>query len=226
MQQTLVTDHEYAPGFTGSLFRRETVSRTGILVLHGGTGITDHERSRARTLAELGYAAFVPNIFGEPFRDRAHGMSVITHLVENPPVLRARLAAALQCLRDHARVVTVAAVGFCFGGLAALELARSGAELSCAASFHGGLSTRAPAEPSAVRARVLVCTGAADPFVSREQRDAFEAEMTAAGAQWQLTVYGGVQHGFTEHTQRAGCAYDRHADQDSWRAFLASIETE
>jgi dienelactone hydrolase len=115
----------------------------------------------------------------------------------------------------------LAAIGFCFGGLAALELARSGAELRVVASFHGGLSTRAPAQPGAVRASLLVCTGAADPFVPREQRAAFEDEMNAAGADWQLALYAHAQHGFTERSaSRPGCAYDANADRRSWRALI------
>jgi len=224
MTQLEVTNHDYMPGFTGALVHAApAIPAPAVLVLHGGAGITEHERSRASALAERGYVAFVPDLFGEPFRDRAHGIAVITGLVGDPPRLRGRLTAALEWLRTQPAVdpARVAAIGFCFGGLAALELARSGADLACVVSFHGGLSTKAPAEPGRVRARVLVCTGAADAFAPREHREAFETEMTHAGAAWQLNLYGGAQHGFTEQTTaRPGCAYDRHADEDSWRAFL------
>lgn len=198
-------------------------SRAGVLVLHGGAGPGAHERERALRLVELGYVAFIPNLFGEPFESREHGISVIRDLVDDPPKLRTRLADALACLQAQALVDAsrLAAIGFCFGGLAALELARSGAELRVAASFHGGLSTRAPARTGAIRASLLVCTGAVDPYVSREQRAAFEEEMNAAGADWQLSLYAHAQHGFTERSaSRPGCAYDAAADRRSWRALL------
>jgi dienelactone hydrolase len=192
-------------------------------VLHGGAGPGAHERERALRLVELGYVALIPNLFGEPFKSREHGMAVIRGLVDDPLALRTRLADALACLQAQALVdkSRLAAVGFCFGGLAALELARSGLPIRVAASFHGGLSTRAPARPGAIRASVLVCTGAADPYIPREQRAAFEDEMNAASADWQLSLYAYAQHGFTERSvNRPGSAYDAPADRRSWRALL------
>jgi dienelactone hydrolase len=196
--------------------------RPGVLVLHGGTGLGAHERERAHMLTELGVVAFAPDLFGEVFESRAHGVKVITELIERPPALRARLADALALLRALPGVdgTRTAAIGFCFGGLAALELARSGADLRAVVSFHGGLSTRSPAAPGAVRAAVLACTGAADPFVTREHRAAFEDEMTLARADWHLHVYGGAQHGFTERAARSpGAAYDEASDRRSWQAM-------
>ncbi|HVZ36370.1 MAG TPA: dienelactone hydrolase family protein [Polyangiaceae bacterium] len=207
----------------GSASVQQGRSRPGVLVLHGGAGPGAHERERALRLVELGYVAFIPNLFGEPFESREHGMSVIRGLVDDPAALRTRLADALAFLQGQTRVDAsrLAAIGFCFGGLAALELARSGATMRVAASFHGGLSTRAPARPGAIRASVLVCTGAADPYVPREQRAAFEDEMNGAGADWQLSLYAHAQHGFTERgANRPGCAHDARADRRSWRALL------
>lgn len=198
----------------------------GALVLHGGAGLGPHEIERARMLAELGYAALAPDLFGEVFATRARGVEVITGLVEHPPLLRARLADALACLRarpgvDRART---AAIGFCFGGHAALELARSGADLRAVATFHGGLTARAPAEPGAVRAALLVCTGAADPHVTRDHRAAFEDEMTHAGADWQMHVYAGAMHAFTErHARAPGSGYHAPSDHRSWRTLLAFL---
>ncbi len=203
--------------FAGQLY---SAGPTGILVLHGGTGVTDHERGVARRLVELGYTAFVPDLFGGPFTSREHGLGVIGELVAQPAKLRARLADALAALRT--RVTEAAAIGYCFGGLAALELARSGADVACVVSFHGGLQCR---EPGRIATRVLACTGAADPFVPREHRLAFEDEMTAAGASWQLHVYGGAQHGFTEHATRPGCAYDATADRQSWAAMVELLQS-
>ena len=204
--------------------------RPGVMVLHGGAGLGAHERERARMLTDLGYVAFMPDLFAETFQTRERGVEVITGLVGDPPALRARLADALACMRSHVGVdpSRLAAIGFCFGGLAVLELARSGAELRAVVSFHGGLTARAPAHPGAVKSAILVCTGAADPFVTREHRTAFEEEMTRAGADWQLHVYANAMHGFTERalegkTRRPGVQYDGATDHRSWAAMRALL---
>ena len=119
-------------------------------------------------------------------------------------------------------------VGFCFGGLAALTLARSGAGLAAAVSIHGSLATTRPAGPGAVKARVLACHGALDPHVPMADVTGFAEEMDHAGADWQLIIYGGAMHGFThQHAVPGavpGVAYHRLADERSFaatRAFLA-----
>jgi len=214
----------------GKVFGGEVVSnpavegpRPGILVFHGGAGLTDHERERAHMLAELGFIAFAPDLFGERFEDRARGMAVITQLVSETTVLRERVNAALERLRRESGVDPgrLAAIGFCFGGLAALELARSGADVAAVVSFHGGLQSRTPARRDEVACKVLVCTGSADPFVTREHRASFEDEMTHANADWQMLVHGGALHGFTETnaSPRAGCGHSEVADRRSWRAM-------
>jgi dienelactone hydrolase len=132
--------------FTGFLCEPDTElaeRRAGVMVLHGGAGLGAHERDRARRLAELGYVAFVPDLFGEIFQSRERGMEVIKRLVGDPPALRKRLADALGCMVSLSGVdaARLAAIGFCFGGLAALELARSGAAMRAVVSFHGGLAS-------------------------------------------------------------------------------------
>jgi dienelactone hydrolase len=225
------TNVEYASGgrvFSGTLVDPGVPApRPGILVLHGGAGRGAHEGERSRMLAELGYVAFAPDLFGEAFASRARGVEVITALVEQPATLRARLGDALAFLRGQGSVdpERTAAIGFCFGGLAALELARSGASLRSVVSFHGGLTARAPAEKGRVQAAVLVCTGAADPFVSREHRCALEEEMTAAGADWQMHVYAGAAHAFTvRDVAMPGCGYHEPSDRRSWRSMCALFE--
>jgi dienelactone hydrolase len=225
MNETKVDFASAGQRFSGSIFEPENAAarrHAGVVVLHGGAGPGPHERERAERLTELGYAAFVPDLFGEVFETRQRGVQVITGLVSDPALLRSRLVAALDCLRTQPSVdeSRIAAIGFCFGGLAALELARSGARLRAAVSFHGGLLTRAPAETNAVSASILVCAGVADPFVTREHRQAFEDEMVRANADWQLHVYANAMHGFTERgTQRPGSAYQEAADERSWRAM-------
>jgi dienelactone hydrolase len=210
--------------FAGHLVRPET-PRGAVLVLHGGAGLSDHERRWCDRLAAEGFAALAPDLFGEPFRDRQHAMTIIGALAGDPDRLRGRLAAALGALRQAARGVPASALGFCFGGMAALELARSGADLTAAVSLHGGLTTRRPAETGAVKAKVLVCTGAADPFATREHRAALEDELTSAGASWSMLLFGGVLHGFTHEVGPwpPGNAYDATAHAASWRAALAAL---
>jgi len=222
--------------FAGFFFEPEAAggarARAGVMVLHGGAGLGAHERNRARMLTELGYVAFVPDLFGEVFESREHGVEVITGLVDDPAGLRARLSDALACMgaRPGVDPSRLAAIGFCFGGLAALELARSAAELRAVVSFHGGLTANAPAEPGSVKAAILVCTGASDPFVTLEHRSAFEDEMTKARADWQLHVYANAMHGFTERSlaeakpMRPGSQYDEAADRRSWGAMRALFD--
>ena len=207
--------------------------RPGVMVLHGGSGLGAHERDRASRLTELGYVAFAPDVFGEAFTSREHGIATITNLVADPPKLRSRLTDALGYLRARPSVnpERTAAIGFCFGGLAALELARSGADLRAVVSFHGGLTTRAPAVPGVVRAALLICTGAADPFTPREHRSALEDEMTQAGVDWQIHVYGGAEHGFTERLpagkpERSGLRYHEVADRRAWAAMRDLLSDE
>jgi dienelactone hydrolase len=202
-------------------------TRPGILVLHGGRGLGEHERQRSRMLAELGYVAFAPDVFGEVFATRARGLEVIGGLVERTDALRARLADALAHLQAQPSVDAsrTAVMGFCFGGLAALEVARSGADVRSVVSFHGSLSSRAPAQPGAVRASVLVCTGAADPFVTREHRTAFEEEMTRAKVDWQIHVYADATHAFTERgAKQPGAEYHEPSDRRSWAAMRALFD--
>ncbi len=197
----------------------------GILVAHEGPGLTAHPKERARMLAELGYVAFALDLYGEkdPTIDRAK--TLVRGLRADLATLRARAAAAHDLLRAHPRVDRgrTAAIGFCFGGTAVLELARSGADLAGVVGFHAGLDTTAPGDARAIRGKVLVCLGADDPIVDAEQRRAFVAEMTAARVDWQMHLYGGVGHSFTNRESDAwkfpGFAYDRQADRRSWQAM-------
>ncbi len=194
MQEDILVFVSAGRSFAGRFFVEDetpAMRRPGVMVLHGGAGVGAHEHERARMLAKLGYVAFVPDLFGEVFESREHGVRVIGRLVDNPAILRTLLTDALACMRGWPNVdpTRTAAIGFCFGGLAALELARGGADLRAAVSFHGGLTTRIPAEVGKVKASILVCTGAADPYATPEQRRALENEMTEAGADWQMHVY-------------------------------------
>jgi dienelactone hydrolase len=197
------------------LAQPEQATVGAVVVCHGGGGRAEHEREVVERLAALGYAAVAPDLFGAP-----PSLPLIRALVAEPAELRRRVVASVDAVRGHGRV---GVIGHCFGGTAALEAARSGADLACAVAFHGGLAAPSPAKR--VVARVLACCGATDPFCPREQRAAFEDEMTRAGASWQLHVYSGAQHGFTVRgIERPGCAYDERADRASWAAMVALLD--
>jgi dienelactone hydrolase len=219
---------------TGVLHCDEAQSgpRPGILLIHGGAGLDGHARGQARRYAELGYPVFACDMYGEGVAgDRDRVLACLTALRDNPAFLvrrgRAGLAALARCPEVGG---AMAAVGFCFGGMAALALARSGVDLAGVVSIHGSLTTSAPAQPGAVTAKVLVCHGAADPHVPMGDVVAFTDEMNRAEADWQLIVYGRAMHGFTHEHAVAGAvpgvAYDPLADTRSFTAtgaFLAGV---
>jgi dienelactone hydrolase len=204
--------------------------RPGVIVFHGGAGLDDHARDRARRIAGLGYVALAADLYGDGVRgNRDRVMESIRRFQGEPAYLRSRAAAGLAELAAHPLVDgRLAAVGYCLGGLAALELARSGASLAAAASIHGSLHTAQPAEPGVISARLLVCHGALDPHVPMSQLQEFIQEMTRAGADWQLNVYGGAMHGFTHDPagpSQPGVAYHAVADARS-SAALSELLTE
>jgi len=204
--------------------------RPGILLIHGGAGLDDHAKYQADRYAAAGYAVFACDMFGDGVagnRDRV--IKCLMTLRDDPSKLAERgmagLAALSHCPEADGRV---AAVGFCFGGLAALTLARSGARLTAAVSIHGSLATTKPAGPGAITAKVLACHGALDPHVPLQHVTDFAEEMNHARADWQLIIFGGAMHGFTHSDAAAGAtpgvAYHAVADERSFaatRAFLA-----
>lgn len=214
----------------GTLAVDDTVSgkRPAVLVCHEGPGLADVTREKARRLAEAGYVAFALDYHGggTAIADRGEMMTRIVALMGNPENIRAlgRAGLAVLLAQPEADTSKVAAIGYCFGGTMVLELARSGADLAAVVGFHSGLATAAPAEPGAVKARVLTCIGADDPMIPVEQRSAFENEMRAAGANWQMNLYGGAKHSFTNpDAALAGMPaieYHEQTDRRSWAAML------
>jgi dienelactone hydrolase len=196
----------------------------GILLVHGGGGLDDHARSQARRYAALGYVVLACDMYGKGVaghRDRV--VATITALREDPDLLAARGAAGLSALSSCPEVDgPLAAVGFCFGGLAVLTLARSGAHVAATVSMHGSLETSKPAEPGAITGRVLVCHGALDPHVPMTQVSAFCEEMAEAGANWEVSIYGSAMHGFThDHAVPGaipGVEYHEPTDRRSFTA--------
>jgi dienelactone hydrolase len=198
--------------------------RPGILVVHGGAGLDDHARGRARRLAEWGFVVFACDMYGEGVAgNRERIVQRITELRRDVAVLCRRAQAALDILNAHQKTDgRLAAVGYCFGGMTVLELARSGAGLAGVVSVHGSLETTQPAKPATIRAKILVCHGALDPHVPMTSVISFADEMTRAAADWQLFIYGGAMHGFTHETatgQQPGVAYHGPSDVRSSKAI-------
>jgi dienelactone hydrolase len=181
-------------------------------------------------LAELGYVAFAPDLYGERFESREQGMRFIQQLAADAQKLRARARAALQALKALTQVdaARTAAIGYCFGGMVVLEMARDSCDLRCVVSFHGSLQSAQPMAPSNGACKILVCTGADDPFATPAQRATFEEEMKGAGANWQMSIYGNTRHGFTnrqaDSMKAPGVAYSELADTRSWRAMRDLFE--
>ncbi|WP_068876402.1 MULTISPECIES: dienelactone hydrolase family protein [unclassified Phenylobacterium] len=199
----------------------------GVLVAHESNGITRHTLDAAERLAGLGFVALAVDYQGGgvSLTDRDEMMRRYAWFMADPSHIRTRLAAALDVLLAQPRVdpSRVAAVGYCYGGTAVLELARGGADLKAVVGFHSGLQTARPQDVSAMRAKVLVQIGADDPVIPAEQRTAFEQEMTAGGVDWRMVVYGNTGHSFTNPEIDAyglpGFRYQADSDRRSWAAM-------
>lgn len=227
-----IDDIEYScdgKRLVGQLAVDESISgpRPGVLVAHDFIGLRDHTKDIAARLAALGYVAFACDYHGDGTVLPQDQIGARFGELSSDVDQTRRLAhAGLDVLLGQELVDTdrVAAIGYCFGGTFALELARSGADLRAAVGFHSGLATPRPEDASSIRAQVLVCIGADDPIVPPDQRAAFEAEMRAGGVDWQMHLYGGVLHAFTntDMTDPANPAmrYDARADERSWAAML------
>jgi dienelactone hydrolase len=192
--------------------------RPGILVVHGGAGVDEHARGRARRFAESGFVVFACDMYGEGVTgNRERTIQQIGDLRHNRTAIVRRVQPAIEILSSRPEVDgRIAAVGYCFGGMIVLEYARSAATIAGVVSVHGSLETASPAEPSSIRARMLVCHGALDPHVPMSQVTAFAEEMKSAGADYQVIVYGAAMHGFTHETatgQQPGVRY--HAQSDA-----------
>jgi len=201
--------------------------RPGILVVHEWWGHNDYARKRARMLAELGYTALAVDMYGDG-KQAAHPEDAgkfAGEVRKNAAMAKARFLAAMKLLQSQPGVQAdkVAAIGYCFGGGVVLEMARRGVDLAGVASFHGSLGTAQPAQKGAVKAKVLVMNGDADPFVKPEQIAAFKQEMQAAGVDFEFIGYPGAKHAFTNpgadtYGQKFNLplAYNAEADRASW----------
>jgi dienelactone hydrolase len=212
-----------------------TGKRPGVLVVHEWWGHNEHARNSARKLAELGYTALAVDMYGSGMTaehpdDAKQFMQALTG---DAKAVRRRFDAALNVLDRHKTVhrQRVAAIGYCMGGIIVLNMAREGANVAGVASFHGSLGTSSPAKPGKVKAKVLVLTGADDPFVPAEQVDAFKKEMDAARADYKVVSYPNAKHSFTNPEADAlgtkfnmPFAYSAEADKQSWAELQSFLK--
>lgn len=204
-----------------------TEKRPGVLIVHDWMGVQAFAKKKAEELAGLGYVAFAGDIYGKgirPANPQEAGLQAGIYKKDRA-LARSRAQAALKVLENNPLADTsrIAAMGYCFGGMVTLELARSGAELEGVISFHGSLDTPKPEDAQKIKGKVLVLHGADDPFVPPKDVAAFEKEMRDAKADWQLVSYGGAVHAFTNpeagNDPSKGAAYNEIADRRSWRAM-------
>ncbi len=229
---------EYREGdttFEGHLAWDETATRPrpAVIVCHAWGGRDEFSCARAEDLAALGYVGFALDAYGKGVRGGSveENQALMSPLLEDRALLRRRLAAAVACVRAQPEVDSsrVAAIGYCFGGLCVLDLARDGADLRGVVSFHGLLSAPESPANADIAAKVLVLHGHDDPMVPPDQVLAFEQEMTAAGVDWQVHAYGHTVHAFTNpeaNDPKLGAAFNAAANRRSWTAmkdFLAEV---
>jgi dienelactone hydrolase len=201
--------------------------RPGVLVVHEWMGHNPYVRMRAEQLARMGYVAFALDMYGKGVRpkDAKEAAALAGKYKEDRKLMRARAVVGLDVLRNHPATdpARMAAVGYCFGGTAVLELARGGGELAAVVSFHGGLDTPTPDDAKNIKGKVLALHGGDDPFVPPAQVQAFQEEMRKGGVDWQFISYGGAVHSFTNpeagNDNSKGAAYNEKADRRSWLAM-------
>jgi dienelactone hydrolase len=204
--------------------------RPGVIVIHEWWGLNDYIKGRARMLAELGYTALALDMYGDgqTAADPDGAGALMNAVLGNMASGTARLEAGYRTLADQPTVDSahLAAIGYCFGGAMALHAARIGMDLEAVASFHGALGSFHQPDPGQVKARVLVCHGAADTLVPQADVTAFKAEMDAAGADYRFLALDDALHGFTNPAATANgekyglpLAYDQAADDASWAAM-------
>lgn len=208
------------------------IAAPAVLVAHEAPGVSDHVKARAERLADLGYVAFALDLYGKECFPLDEAMDRHAELMSTPGLLFNRANAALEVLSDLRGVDSdrIGAIGFCQGGVTALELARGGTPIRCAVGFHPGLMRPAGSMDRQIEAKVLMMVGDHDPVVPPEHRAAFAAEMMAKGADWQLHIFGGVGHCYTnpaiDALERPGFAYNKLADRRSWAMMLALLREE
>ncbi len=210
--------------------------RPGIIVVHEWWGHNDYVRERANKLAELGYTAIALDMYGDGKQagHPADAQKFVGEVFSNLEEATARFNAALELLKNDPNVdgEKIGAIGYCFGGSVALSMANAGIDLDAVAAFHSGVTL--PIPPSnKLKAKVLICNGADDTFISKESADAYKILLDSAGADYQYIAYPGVVHSFTSPAADSlgkafelPLAYNKEADEKSWeemKKLFASV---
>lgn len=196
-----------------------------ILLIHDWDGVTDYEIKRAHMLAELGYSVFVADLFGKGIRptqvkDKKQQTS---ELYKNREKMRMLMHGALNEAKDKgADINNAVAVGYCFGGAAVLEMARSGADLNGFVTFHGGLGTPDGQDYTGVKGSILILHGSADSVVTMEEFAALAKELESGSIPHEMITYGGAEHAFSVFD---GKRYHKEAEKKSWQRFLSYLKT-
>jgi dienelactone hydrolase len=210
----------------------ETASgkRPGVVIMPDAFGIGPFVKERAERLAKLGWVGMGADPYGNALmaKDLQEGIKYAMALLESPAKVRQRVRVAVEKLASMPQVDPnrIGVMGYCMGGTCSLEIARDGAAgVRGIVSFHGTLATQLPAVAGKVKAKVLVCHGADDPFVPVAQVAGLAEEMIKAGVNWQIVSYAGTVHSFTNPDAASigapGIAYNKHADDHSWKAMTA-----
>lgn len=197
-----------------------------VLVFHDWSGRNEFACQKAEQLAKLGYVGFAVDMYGKGITGQTteEKSQLIQPFMENRAFLQQRMLAALETVKTLEMVDTtqIGAIGFCFGGLCALDLARSGADIKGVVSFHGLLGAPTGIAKANIKAKVLALHGHDDPLAPPAQVTAFQNEMTAAHVDWQMDIYSHTQHAFTNpqaNDTQLGLIYNKRAAQRSWLAM-------
>lgn len=217
-------------GYYASL-DEHTDKKPGVLICHDWTGRNEFAEKKAIELAELGYVGFAIDMFGKGILGitTEEKSDLIKPFMNDRQKLLNRILAGFETLKTLPHVDTnrLAAMGFCFGGLCVLDLARSGTDLRGVVSFHGLLNAPANLSKHKIKASVLALHGHDDPMAPPNEVRAFEDEMTEAGADWQVHIYGGVQHAFTNplaNDTKLGTIFNKTAEKRSWQSMKNFFE--
>lgn len=226
VQHKAVTYQDEETKLTGYLYWDDARQgpRPGVMVIHEWWGLNDYAKSRAAMLAELGYVAFAADMYGDNrVTDQpAQAKEWMQEVTVDVEMWRERAALGLAQLQASGMVdsAKLAAIGYCFGGGTVLQMAYGGAEVKGIAAFHASLPAAPEEAQGKIDAQILVLHGQADSFVATEVVQNFQKKLDEAGANWEMVVYGGARHGFTNPDAGkfgiANLQYDPQADRRSW----------
>jgi dienelactone hydrolase len=234
VQSKAISYEDEGVPLTGHLYWDDAVEgkRPGILVIHEWWGLNDYAKKRARMLAELGYVAFAADMYGnDQVTDQPdQAREWMQEVTVDPELWRQRADAGLAQLKavDEVDADQIAAIGYCFGGGTVMQMAYGGADIDGVVSFHGSLPAAPEESYGKIKPEILILHGKADSFVAPEVVTNFQDKLEAAGANWEMDIYGGARHGFTNPD--AGdygidnIQHDPQADARSWQRMQAFFD--